>query len=51
MKRIRSVLGAVVFLIVIGGAQACTESPTALGNDDDGRTCTWVKGILHCVEN
>lgn len=50
MKRIRSVLGALVVLIVIGGTQACTESPTDLNNDDPP-TCTWIKGTLHCVEN
>lgn len=51
MKKVRKGLAAVLFVFVLGGAQACVESPTALNDDDDWeRTCTWIKGILHCID-
>lgn len=49
VKRIRTGLGALLFVFLIGGVQACTESPTAPSGDDDTRECWWVDGILHCI--
>lgn len=51
VKKIRKALAAALFLFVLGGAQACVESPTAPNDDDTtNRTCTWIKGILHCID-
>lgn len=49
MKRIRTALGALLFVLLVGGVQACTESPTAPSDDDGTRECWWVDGILHCI--
>lgn len=50
VKRIRTALGAMLFMFIIGGAQACTESPTAPGDDDSKTQCWWIDGTLHCID-
>lgn len=46
MKKIRTALGAMLFVIIIGGTQACTESPTGPAQSDT--ECAWFDGVLHC---
>lgn len=48
MKRIEKVLGALVFVIIVGASQACTDDITAPGDDDP--ICWWVDGTLHCAD-
>lgn len=49
MKRARTALSALLLVLIMGGAQACTEMPTAPAEDDDERECWWVDGTLHCI--
>ncbi len=51
MKRIRTALGALAFVFLIGGIQACADIPTAPGDDDESTTeCYWFDGKLHCID-
>ena len=52
MQRIRSALAALFLIALLGGAQACAENPTAPADDvaEEGATCWWIDGMLHCRE-
>lgn len=50
MKAIRTALGALAFVFLIGGMQACTESPTGPSGDEVKTECYWFQGTLHCID-
>ncbi len=48
-KKVRTALGALLFALILGSAQACAESPTAPEGDGEP-ICYWFNGTLHCVQ-
>lgn len=48
MERIKKALGILAFITVMGGLQACADSPTAPSGHGDDPVCYWIDGILQC---
>lgn len=50
MKKIRTALGALAFVFLIGGIQACDGSLTAPSDDESTTECYWFDGKIYCSD-